>query len=335
MGALTPEFLASFETNVIYERDNEYLRLAASENLWWDKIAKRRTTATKKEIITMLFASARIRETDSAGHVPYEDIAAHYMEIETKYASAAFKVTRDQLEDVVNGVVGGEALELGSEWAEQIGAQMAYYPQEKVVEFLANGESIVGYDKVPFFATNHKNHPLDASRGTYSNLLTDAKYQIAPSDDSEDILAALRETFAYMATLKMPNGVQPRFIRPEGILCGPHLAPSIANAIDAKFIASGSGSEDKTALVQKLGYALPIQADELSNFDGYYVIARQLQSSKIGALIHMTRRPFDMRTFSPMTELELSKTDEFDYLTKGKQSVSPGHPYLLFRIRPT
>lgn len=255
------------------------------------------------------------------------------MEIETKYASAGFQVTRDQLEDVHNGVVGGEAIELSEEWAQQVGAQQAYYPQQKVVDFLDDAESIVGYDQVPYFAANHKVHPLDPTKGTYSNLLTDAKYQIAPSDDSEDILDSMREVFAYMASLKMPNGRQPRFLRPAGILCGPHIAPIVANAIDAKFIAAGNGTEDKTALVQKLGYALPIQADELSNFDGYYVIAKQMASSKIGALIQMTRRPFEMRTFAPMTMQQLSQKEEYDYQVKGKQSISPGHPHFLFKVR--
>jgi phage major head subunit gpT-like protein len=333
MGALTPEFLANFETNITHEQENEYLALSAADNLWWDRVAKKRTTMTKKEIITFLFASARIRETNSAGHVPYEDIAAHYTEIETKYASAGFKITRDQLEDVQNGVVGGEAIDLGSEWATQIGGQMAYYPQEKVAEFIDNGESLTGYDGEPYFDTAHPLHPLAPENGTYANLHTSADFQITTSSTSDQILTALRKFFAHMATIKMPNGSQPRFLRPEAIICGPHLAPMISNALEAKIIASGNGSEDKTALVQKLGYALPVQADEFGDFDGYYVLAKQAATSKIGALIHMTRRPFEMRTFSPMTEVELSKIDEFDYQMKGKQAVAPGHPYLFHKIR--
>lgn len=345
-GALTPSFLTSFETRMQYVRENEYLRFAAGDNLWWDKIATRRTSTSKKDIITWLLASAMIRDTGNGGNIAFDDIAAHYTEIESRFAAAGFKITRAQLEDVHNGIVGGEAIDLADEWNTQIGAYMGYWPQKKIAEFLKNAHDssfATGYDGKAFFATDHPVHPKALERGTFSNLLTGSgTYAIDATIDDATALANLTKVFAHIASIKMPNGEDPRFLRPAGILCSPTLAPRVAQLVDAKFIAktagSGAGSADVSALIKRLGFAPPVQADELAGFESdttYFVICEQLQSSKLGAVVYLEREPFQVRNYGPMSEAELSRRNEFEWHCEGRNAVAPGHPYLLFKVKAT
>src|SRR5690554_6404340 len=109
MGALTPQVVADFETNFASIKDNEYLRLAASENMWWDLVATKRTSVSKREIISFILSTSRIRELDSGGHLSFEDLVATYAEVESKFSGAGFKITRAQLEVSYNGEIGGEA----------------------------------------------------------------------------------------------------------------------------------------------------------------------------------------------------------------------------------
>ena len=130
MGAISPTFLAGFETRAEHIRENEYARLASADRLWWDLVAKKRASVTKREIITFLFQSAMIRDTGNGGNINFEDLAGKYTEVENRFAAAGLRITRAQMEDVMNGSVGGEAFDVADEWNASIGAYMAYWPQK-------------------------------------------------------------------------------------------------------------------------------------------------------------------------------------------------------------
>lgn len=344
MGALTPQFLIDFETRLSTISENEYLRL--SSNLWWDQIATKRTTLSKKEIVSWLITGAMIRERGQGGNYAFDDIAAHYTELETKFAGAGFKISKAQLTDVFNGIAGGEGLELGAEWAAQIGAYMSYWPQKQVAYFLKNAHTasiVTGYDSKAFFATDHPVNPRNTAAGTFSNLLTGAGTYAIDSSIADDVaLVNLTKVFAHIATIKMPNGEDPRFLRPKGILCGPTLAPRVSQLVDAKFIAktagSGAGSADVQMLMKRLGYAPPIQADELAGFESdttYFVVCEQAATSQLGPVLYLEREAFAMNQYGPQTEAELARRNEFEWLVDGRNSVAPGHPYLLVKVKAT
>lgn len=346
MGALTPQFLMDFETRSDYIRNNEYARLAASENLWAQSIYTKRNSLAKKDVIPLLFQSAQIRSLSGSKEMQYDEFGLHYTEIETEYAGQGFTVTRDQLEDTLNGMVGGEALDIAEEWNVQIAAQMIYWPQKLVAEFLKNAHQAsyaTGYDGKAFFATDHPVHPLDVGRGVYSNLLSgNGTYAIDASVDDDVALANLTKVFAHIRSFKMPNGQDPRFLKPVGILCNSSMAPRVNQLIDAKFIAkvagSGAGSADVAGLVGRLGFARAMEAPELNGFESdttYFVIVAPESSSRFGAVIYSERRPFEVQNYGPMTEHDLGRRQEFEWQCRGKNSIAPGHPYLLIKVKAT
>lgn len=344
MGALTPSFVLGLEDrmNVIAER--EYARF--TQNLWWQDVAKVRPSTGKKEIITWLLSTAQIRDLGrSGGNLAFDDLVATYTTVENKFAGTGLKLTKAQLEDTDGG-----GIDLAAQWSADAGAYMAYWPQKQIVDVLKNGHtasSYTGYDSKALFATDHPFNPLNTGAGTFQNIFTggaSGSYPGAcPIDDSQTAAVALQnlsKIYAYIASIKMPNGVDPRFLRPKKIICSPRMAPWVANLVSAKTIAgavgSAGGSMDVDQLVKTLGLAMPVQADELAGFESdttFFIVCEQAGSSQLGAVIYQEREAFHMDSYGPMNQAELSRKQEFEWHVHGRNAVAAGHPYLIFKCK--
>ncbi len=344
MGALTPTLLLGLEDRMNIEIEREYARLTT--NLWWQDVAKTRPSTGKKEVITWLLSTAQIRDLgSSAGNLSFDDLVATYTEVENKFAGAGLRLSKAQLEDTDGG-----GLDLAAQWSSDVGAYMAYWPQKQVAHALKNGHTAslyTGYDGKALFATDHPFNPLNTSAGTFQNIFTGASsgsYPGAcPIDDgvtADVALANLAKIFAYIATVKMPNGEDPRFLRPTKIICGPRMFPRVVQLTSAKFIAqaasSGGGSADVEKLIAALGYSQPTKADELAGFENdttFFVVCEQAASSKLGAIIYQEREAFHMDSYGPMNQADLGRKQEFEWHVHGRNAVAAGHPYLVFKCK--
>ncbi len=127
----------------------------------------------------------------------------------------------------------------------------------------------------------------------------------------------LAKVIAYIASIKMPNGEDPRGLRVKGLLVPPALTARASQLTQAEYIAqaaaSGGGSGDIRAIISRWGFGVPQQADELASvFTGgsdttYYVIAEQITSSELGAMVYVNREPFQMIFHGPMTDAQLAR----------------------------
>lgn len=344
MGALTPQVLVGLEDRMSVQIENEYARL--TQNLWWHDVAKTRPSTGKKEIITWLLSTAQIRDLGrSGGNLSFDDLVATYTEIENKFAGTGLRLTKAQLEDTDGG-----GLDLAAQWSADVGAYMAYWPQKMVADVLMKGHtasSYTGYDGKALFATDHPFNPLNTAAGTFRNIFTSSSsgsYPGAcPIDDSVSADVALQnlsKIYGYIATIKMPNGVDPRFLRPSKIICSPRLFPRAVQLTSAKFLAqavgSAGGSGDVEALIKSMGYATPVQADELAGFESdttFFVVCEQAASSKLGAVIYQEREAFHMDAYGPMNQAELGRKQEFEWHVHGRNAVAAGHPFLIFKCK--
>lgn len=348
MSALTPEFLFDLESNMKVITANEYQRLL--KNLWWEKVAKRINSITKKERISWLLDDAKIERTSkTGGRVTFEDIVGASTEYENEDAAAGLKLTKNQLTDHENGVPGGEGIRLAAHWSRQMGAYAAYWPQKMVAEAIKANPTT--YDGKAFFAVDHPVNPYDPSAGTFANHFTGASTGVYPgalpiggATTVETALENLGKAVAYIASIKMPNGEDPRKLRVTGIMVPPALMVRATQLTNAKFIAqsaaSGAISGDVEAVVSWLGLGQPIQADELgAAFGGsdtdYYLLAEEITSDELGAFAYVDREPFTVNYHGPMTSAELDRKDEFQWKTKGRNTVGTGHPYRLFKCSAT
>lgn len=344
MGALTPRILLGLEDrmNLIVER--EYARLGAAT--WWQDVATTRKSTGQREFITWMLNTAMIRDLGkSAGNLKFADLVSKYTEIENKFAGEGFMLTKAQLTDTDGG-----GIDLAAEWAGQIGAYMAYWPQKQVAHALMNGHtaaSYTSYDGVALFSASHLLNPADSSVGTFQNIFTggaSGSYPGAcPIDDTvtaDVALANLGKIFGYIASIKMPNGVDPRGLEPSTIICPPRMYPRVLQLTNAKVIAqaaaTGGGGADVEALITGLGYGQPKMAAELAGFESdttFFVVAKQKQASALGAIVYQEREPFQMVNHGPMTDSELSRKQSFEWHVHGRNAVAAGHPYLIFKCK--
>jgi hypothetical protein len=327
-----------------------------ANNLWWRNVAKLRPSQTLKEIITWLLSTAQIKDQGKGGNMAYDDLVSVYTQYENRVAGAGLELSRFQMEDLHNGEVGGEAMDLAGQWGADIGYYMAYWPQKQTTYFLKNAHTAsiyTGYDSVAFFATNHPVNPNDTSKGNYANLFTGATAAASgntpaypgalPIDEAVSIdtaLSNLGKLRAYLASIRMPNGEDPRFLRPVGLLCSPKLMPRAVQLANAKLIpqlaSSGTGTANVEAVIKFLSFATPIEADELSGFESdttYFVICEQAATSQVGAVIYSEREAFKINYYGVLDQVELGRKQKYEWQCQGRNVVAPGHPYLLFKCK--
>jgi phage major head subunit gpT-like protein len=344
MPAITPSFVFDLESNMRVITAREYERLLSK--LWWNKIAKTGpNSGAKRERVSWLLDTARIQQTGRGGNVEFEDIVSQTTEVEHINAAAGLKIKKEQFEDV-----DGNGIDYATHWSRQMGAYAAYWPQKMVARsILANG---LTYDGQAMFSAAHPVNPFNVAAGTFANIFTGAAAGAYPGavpiDGSvtvETAVANIAKAIAYVASIKMPNGEDPRFLQLAQIIVPPALVARAQQITNAKFIAqainaNSGGSGDIEAVVRNFGLGQPIEAAELgSAFGGddktYYLAMEEITNNELGAFAYINRDPFSVLYYGPQNSAQLARIREYQWLTEGRNSVLNGHPYLLFKCPGT
>lgn len=349
MPALTPQFLMDLESRMQVISEREYTRFTS--NLWWRNIAKVRGSTGRRDVITWLLSTAQIKDQGKGGNIAFDDLVSTYTEIESKFSGAGLKLSKAQLEDTDGG-----GMDLAGQWSGDIGAYMSYWPQKQTAYFLKNAHTaalFTGYDQLAYFHAAHPVNPFNDAAGTYANLLTGAAAAASgntpaypgalPIDDSvttEVALSNLSKLFSYIASIRMPNGEDPRFLRGASLIVPPRMYPRVVQLTSAKFLAqvagSFAGSADVESLIKALGFATPVMADELVGFESdtsYFVGCAQLSTSQLGAVVYTERESFAINYYGVVDQAQLGRSRELEWQCHGRNVVSAGHPYLLLKVK--
>lgn len=366
MSALTPQFVFDFESEMDAITENEFLRMSAAENRWWREVAKVRTTGKKREILAWLLSTSQIYDAGKmGGNIRFDDMAATFQEYDVRNAAAGLKMQRNQLEDN-----DGNGFDFAAEWSQQMGALMAWWPQQQIANLIINGAvaTSLAYDGVQFFADNVVNggngHPLtqfQPARGKYFNWFHGAasgSYPGAlPIDESVSVDVALKNVqiaIATIAAIKMPNGITPRFLKARKLMVAPRLVARAQQLTNAKYIAqaagtTGGGSADIEAIISNWGFMQPIEVQEFAAVtlgDGaasdlvWYLACEQLTSTQLGSLVYVDREPFRITYYTGAgggtgVDAILDRARELEWHLQGRNVSGYGHPYGLFRFDPT
>jgi hypothetical protein len=358
MPTVTTPFIMDLESRMRMIQENEFTRLASAQYMWWQYVAKVIPSQSRREIINWILSTAVLEDQGLGGNVAFDDMYIQETEFVPLTAGKGLKLRRQQFEDL-----DGNGVQLASEWISQISAQAAYWPQKKIAALLLLGESIKAYDGINFFAKNHPLNPFNASVGTYANLFTGASASSPATDPNQaaypgacpidvsvtpDVaLANLSKVYSYVSKIRMPNGVDPRRLRPSKILCSPLLAPRAVQITQAKFLASAAGaaaaqggSSDVEALIAMLGYGMPVQCDEFIDDTSYYVVFEQLGSTQLGAVAWVDREPFSVRYYTGRgggngVDAILDRADELEWHMSGRNVAGPGHPWVIAKVKGT
>lgn len=389
MPEITPSFVMQYERNMRAISEKEYVRKLADEHTWWNKVMRTMPIERKTERITWLLETAMIEPVGptGSGQMEFENLVSQTVEYPTFRHAKGCIIQRDQFEDL-----DGTGLNEVAAWSEQIGIESAYYPQRLGAHLLLNGANTDGsanaYDSVPFFADNTSNtingvsvkgHPFNPYRpelGGYKNWLKGASASgypgALPIDDSVAVdvaLVNLGKILAHISDNRMPNGVDPRFLKPAFILAPPRMAPRLNQLLNARFIAqlagtgSAAGSGDVMATVQGFGLGRPIIAQELAasynlnlktpymgpsgavkfatesvtgSDTTFYVICQEMKTTSLGGLLHLQRKPFKVNYYTGDSggtgmQADLDRANQFEYHVQGRMSCAYGHPYTVYR----
>lgn len=342
MPALTPSYLFDLESNMRVITATDYQRL--NSNTWWRSVAKPATSGASKERLIWLLDTARIQRTGHGGNIEFEDLVSQTQELEHLNAAAGLEIRREQFEDT-----DGNGVNFATQWARQIGAYAAYWPQKMTAQaILANPTT---YDGLSYFNAAHPLNPYNTSAGTYANVFTGAASGIYPgaipigSGTVDVAVANLAKAIAYVSAIKMPNGEDPRFLRLAGIMVPPALTARAQQLTNAKFIAqaaaSGGGSGDVEAVIRNFGFGQPIEAPELSSaFSGgsdttYYLLMEDILTSDMGAFTYSEREAFAVLYYGPQSDADLARRRKLQWTTEGRNVLKAGHPYLCFQCKAT
>lgn len=364
--ALTASFLADFKTNLQAKSEQSYQNKL--KNLHYAKFTRTMTSESEREILAWLLSTARLQRNGQGGNIEFDSLAQVKQTYVNGNFDAGLKLKKNQLTDL-----DGKGVELATEWNAQIGADIAYFPQREVVTQLLNGETGLCFDGKAYFAKDHPIHPALVGIGTYANLFSgaaastpstdpnDAGYPGAcPIDESVTVdvaMSNLNKVLAYISSIKMPNGVDPRFLTVKGIIHPPKLRARVKQLTNAKLVAQptsgGGGSANVEAVVQDWGFGEPICMAEIGgggkyplgeNGDGstvsgddtsYYLLCAEEQTSDIGALVWIEREPVTIQAFMPDTQVKLAEAREFEWLAQGRGVAGYGIPYFLFKVKAT
>jgi hypothetical protein len=347
MPALTPQWLTDFETEMQLIQEDEYAAL--SESLFWSDLMVVRPSSSRRELFAFFLKTALIEDLGvKGGKMVYDDLVSKFTEVENRFAGNGLKLHRQQIEDTDGG-----GANLGEEWAKQTAAEVAYWPQGKLVELIQAGETGLAYDGKAYFAKDHPNLPGDPSV-TYATLYSGAAASTPATDPGDalypgamDLLAlsddlaieALGKLRAYVATIKLPDGKRPRRLRPMNFYAGPRLATRLVHLTQTSMIAkdtqtSGAGgSADVKALVQHLNFGKVIEVDELAADTSFYFSASAITGSALGAFVRTLREPFSTRFYGVLDDVELSRMEELEWHNKGRDGYAFGHPYLFGKVK--
>lgn len=344
MPAITPSFLYDLESNMRVITAREYERL--NSKLWWQNVMKvMPKSGAKRERVTWLLDSARIQKTGKGGNLEFEDIVSQTTEVEFENAAAGLKIKKEQFEDI-----DGNGIDYATHWSRQMGAYAAYWPQKMLASaMIANGKT---YDGQNFFSTAHPVNPFLPGAGTYANVFTGAAADAYPgalkldvSVTVETAIDNIAKALAYIASIRMPNGEDPRFLRPAAIIVPPRMAARAQQVTNAKYIAqlaaaSAAGSADIEAVIRNFGLGQPIEAYELGEAFGgsdttWYLAMEEITTNELGAFAYVPREEFSVLYYGPQNDGQLARIREYQWLTEGRNAVLNGHPYLLFQCKAT
>jgi phage major head subunit gpT-like protein len=353
MGFVFSSFVHDLESNMRAITERAYDSLASK--IWWPRVAKETPLVSKKDVLVWLLDTAQIEYVNRlGGEVTFDDLVSQQHSIEYKAATAGLKLNRYQMEDIVNGIPGGGAMDVAGNWSRQIGAYMAYFPQKKIAELIRNGDQagFTSYDGELFFDTDHPVNPFDDALGTYANVFTGAASGAYPGalpiDASVSVDVAvenLGKAIAYIESIKSPNGEDPRLLTVKGILHPPALTTRVQQITNAQVIAqaasSGGGSANVEAVVRNWGLEDPIKGTELgagfpngSDTD-FYLAIEDITNNDLGGLVWGVREAFGINQHDTMTDVELDRANDLEWLCRGANVGQYGHPFLMFKCKST
>ena len=276
---LDSTFVANLRQAVHIHEMNEYLQIA--RNLKYSIFTKHLPSTTLKERYVTLLENAVIRDYGvNGGSVRFEEQVTGEQSFVNHVYKSGWAESEYKFKDLANGTIGGEGINLLSQWTKQVTARAAYQPQYLAISALRAGTAtsltldgqvhdIVCYDSQPLFSQTHPYNFKRTSLGYFCNYFKGApasavannigfkplagpfaknagtgewEYDASAKVSVEDAWNNLWDTITAIAGVKMADGLTPRYLKPTRIVAGTKLRKAITTLLSAQFIAAQASS---------------------------------------------------------------------------------------------
>jgi len=324
---LNPSFMADFTTNLQVVSDRSYQN--RSKNMWWDKVATKRRSSNKREILGWLLNQWKLHQEATDGNVEFEDAIQRVIAYEHKFDKEGLELFKSDFEDM-----DGNGVNIATDFVAKMGAEFAYDPQRRLAKLMISNPN--AYDGLSFFNAAHpvSGKAGDTSMGTYSNVIS-AK----PIDTSVTVDVARMNlgSAVFQATaIKAPDG-SPRGMQPVGLLVPGALATRASDLLGAKFIG-GSGSTDNQPVLTAWNLGMPLVSNELGAAYGgsdvnYYLILTDTNVNEIGAFIWSVREDYSIK-YPTLQDALYQEANKLRWVAGGRTQLVPGHPFALVKVTP-
>lgn len=317
----SPTHVLSFEDRLSSLVNNDYL--IAAQRSWWEKIVTVRQTDGRTEELEFMLTTAGIHPLDD-GQMIYDELVSSSFRITNRDKGAALKVTKNQFRD--------DRLEKAAQWANTIGTAIAIQPQYDAEDMLGAGETRLGYDGVPFFATNHPVNPFDASLLTYSNLLT---ANPLVDVDGKPIIANYAKALAKLRSYKMPNG-RSRNLQAAYLIVGPDLEYAAQLLTQARLIDATDNAFGASFGALENGVRRPVVEVIVINTmaAGEWILVATDIGMSVLPLIYSLRDPYEMNSYDGVTQVMLNISNTLEWQVRGRNDMIYGHPYSAVKSKP-
>ena len=150
--------------------------------------------------------------------------------------------------------------------------------------------------------------------------------------DAATANANLGKAVAYVRSLMSIDGVTPRNLEPQYLVCSPSLYRAALIATGSRFVGGSSlGSTDVEAVINDFNLTV-VMAPELGSDTNYYLFCERV-GTEVGGAIYLNREPCTVQYHGPMTSAELARSRTFQWTCGGRAVIAPGRPEFVFRCK--
>jgi phage major head subunit gpT-like protein len=327
---ITPRFLIDLQTNMREIVTNEFEN--AAKDLVWQDIATTINSGAAEERIVAPIEAGSIDYDVAEGYLRFQDLVSASITFEPKFASAALKIPRSQFEDSNLGE------RRAAQWAKAQAALAAYHPQEAVFNAIKDGDNLTcQWDGKKLFATDHLVNAGRPELGTFSNRTV---CNLTDSVTLDQRLKNLSDLKRKIRAIKAANGKTPRRLRMKTIYAPPAMETSLAMLLNSSFfglpVGSAAASADVSPVSRSFGLNVVI-VDELdSAFGGSdttcYLVIENDMTSELGPLVYLERKEFEIIYYDIRENVDLGRTQEFEWHQRARNAVHPGLPQFIFKL---
>lgn len=326
-----PSILRGVDTNLKTIISSTWARRL--KDIWWNRIARTRSSSTKIEYVQWLLETAQIHDLGNGGRNVYGDMMGANWSIENEDKGNSLVLTINEIMDALGSTGStGSKLEYAANWAKQIGNAGVVWPQEQTASLMKSATALC-YDGHPFFYEAHEVNHVTGGGGTFANELHGVPF--TPTNYAD--------VCAYIATIVAPDG-KPRKVKPRIVAGGEDLRLPFASVFGTESIVTTdplnpNGTASASNLVKTLYETEPYIATADLSMTGndrgtWWLGAELLEDDELSGIIYQEREAFTLRGLTMETDAELMRRRVFEWQFYGRNAISHGHPFLLFRMKP-